>query len=110
MRISSANLKTAKIINVLAKGATSLIEERIQQPTGNQETVSVIVAKLPFRGYFDVETVLEANQEITISNVENFISIEIEADGIMGSYSVGEKLINSSGSFIKSFIKGFLGA
>ena len=110
VRISSANLKTAKIINVLAKGATSLIEERIQQPTGNQETVSVIVAKLPFRGYFDVETVLEANQEITISNVENFISIEIEADGIMGSYSVGEKLINSSGSFIKSFIKGFLGA
>ncbi len=104
IRVSSKNPKTVKIINVLAKGATSLIEERIQQPIGNQETVSIIVANLPFRAYVDIETVLETNQELTIGNIENFISIEIEADGIMGARSLSENFIYRLVDVVERFI------
>jgi hypothetical protein len=102
VRITSKNPKTVKIINVLAKGATSLIEERIQQPTGNQETVSLLVANLPLRAHLDIETVLETNLELT--SIENVISIEIEADGIMGTYSSSERFLYTLIRYIEKFI------
>jgi len=82
IRLRSKKPDTIKIISVLAKGSSSLVQDRISNPVGDVKTVSVKVDNLPSRAYCDVEMVFESESEIR--EMEEAVSVEIEGDGIVG--------------------------